>query len=355
MFFTILFVLFSAFISTLQGSPQPWCYPEHTPVYTVFYQGLCNSQVEAAKYVGPKGFTGTTDEHIVAKHGAPLIDRISVAPEIDEVSLEHPTSSAEGSLFHPKRLADAVRRGLCAGIFSKAPQWWFGIKVSDSSSCKPSVQTHDIHINSINCGQQQDMISHKNKVLHCTNEHPDAELILWGVSRGAATTFNAAASNDYEKNIRLIILEGCFESVDSVVSSWGKLIQPFARQLLKSTAYSKHGVSPIGLVDQFSKQIPEQTPVVFATSKSDGIVPCSHGQRLAYALAEADQRNGKQRKIFLITLKKSSHGFYMGSQFYLRSIHTIYYYLNLPYLSEYIDKDILERIEQSDCMCSLIE
>jgi len=345
----------AASVITLQGSPQSWCYPEHKPIYTVFYQGLCNSQVEAAKYVGPAGFTATTGEHIVAKYSAPLIDRISIAPEIDEITLKYQASTSKGSLFHPKHLADAVKRGLCYGIFSKAPQWWFGVKVSSSSHSMPSVRTHDINISSINCGQQQDIVSHKNKVLHCTSEHPDAELILWGVSRGAATTFDAVACNNYEKNIRLVVLEGCFESVDAVVSSWGKLLQPFAHLLLKSTAYNKNGIAPINLVDQFSMQLPEQTPVIFATSRSDGIVPSSHAQHLTSALAQADQCNGKQRKIFLIILKKSSHGFYMGSQFYLRSIHTIYYYLDLPYLPEYIDNNILKKIKRSDRICTLIE
>lgn len=352
-------ILATSLASTAQQKPHRWHYPENKPIYTVFYQGLCTSQVQAAKYVGPHGFTATTGEHVVAKCNAPLIAHLAIGPEIDEVILKNqPTDTPKQSLLNPKKIAASIKRGLCYGL-SKASQWKFGINISDSHEDRPSVKAHDINISNINLGQQQDIMSHEKKVLSCYEHYPESDLILWGVSRGAATTFDAIACNNYSNKTRLVVLEGCFDSVDSVITSLWKPLQLWAHLLLKATAYDKNGIAPINMVDQFSMQLPEQTPVVFSTSLGDTMVPHTSVQRLAHALAQADKKYGKKRKIFLITLKGAPHYSYMkikkDNQFYLRAIHTIYHYLNLPHLPAYIDYVLLKKIKRSGQVCTIVQ
>ncbi len=352
-------ILATSLTSTVQHKPQQWCYPEHKPIYTIFYQGLCNSQVQAAKYVGPDGFVATTGEHVVAECNAPLIAHLAIGPEIDEVILKNQSTDTTKRFFlNPKQIAATIKRGVCYG-FSKASQWKFGIKISASDEHKPSVKTHDVNISDINLGQQQDIISHEKKVLSCYEQYPESDLILWGVSRGAATTFDAVACNNYSDKTRLVVLEGCFDSVDSVITSLWKPLQFWAHLLLKATAYDKNGIAPINMVEQFSMQLPEQTPVVFSTSLGDTMVPHTSVQRLAHALAQADKKYGKKRKIFLITLKGAPHYSYMktkkDNQFYLQAIHTIYYYLNLPHLPAYVDYALLKKIKRSDQVCTIVQ
>jgi len=109
------------------------------------------------------------------------------------------------------------------------------------------------------------------------------------LSRGAATTFSAAATNDYNMaKVKLIVLEGCYDSVAGAAASSplflgsGRLQSLFVKITSKMTEFKKEGSSPIQLVDKF----PEHVPVIFITSKADSVVPLKSVTCLVDALCK---------------------------------------------------------------------
>jgi alpha-beta hydrolase superfamily lysophospholipase len=126
------------------------------------------------------------------------------------------------------------------------------------------------------------------------------QLVLFGCSRGASTTFISVATVEESllASIRLVILEAPFDSVESVLaaSSYTPDLQLLLLQTF--TKYSCDQISPLMAADTF----PLHVPVAFITSEIDTRVPRACTQRLIDRLRERGHR-----QVHHLALKNSGH------------------------------------------------
>lgn len=315
-------------------SAVSWVNPTGNTIQTIFYQGNRQSQMQAAQRTGLKGFTATTGQHIACtspKKCLELIENCYIGCEIDEVKL----APVQGKVSFNDKLVQGMNKVV--------------FKICSIKASKPignyDVSTHSVDVSKVNIGQQRDLDNHKKKYNLCCKEHPQDDIILFGVSRGAATTFSAVACNNYDPNkVKLVVVEGCFDSVSNLIKEWtflswlskSKRIHKKLYNIVPKVypAYQKHGINPLANVEQFAKQ---GIPVVFITSKTDKTVPYSNTMRLAKATAQAGAT------VYVIELEHSSHSGYCSSnnkdrQKYQTILHAIYKRHNLPYIAEFAQK-----------------
>lgn len=316
-----------------------WVHPLDRDVRTIFYQGVNASQAQVSKYTGLRGFIATTGEHVVCKRGFDVIENPFIGKELGEVQLK---KIYHGKRAHIKAFFRHPVRALEQCVNNLFENKLLGITIK--SSCrgqKETVQAHNVHFNAMSLAQNSDITEHQNRYDLCVAQHPDSDIVLYGVSRGAATTFNACASNHYDiHKIRLIVLEGCFDSVAGAVHNsplflkWNGLERAVVKAMMAATQFKAQGLAPINLVDEF----PENVPVLFVTSVCDHIVPMASVQRLVDAL----KTRGKN-PIYMLVLKHSSHPKYMmddkeDTENYRDCMHALYKSLNLPYIPEYAER-----------------
>lgn len=323
---------------------------QYPKTYTVYYQGMFASQTQLARYVGPDGFIASTGERVKfvespLELGQPLdiIPYPMIGPEIEELHTVLWTTN-------PLKL---IVNTLFSGI-SRLSNWSYGIEVKpeqaqygehDNIIDVGTIAYHGIDLTKVSVAQENDIRSHQSKVEHCnaklakekeqTCNTESNHIILHGVSRGAATTFNAAAANQYP-NVKIVILEGCFDEAlanqDRVTGVISGFFSQAKKQALKLgiADYRPEGPSPIKNIETF----PEGVPVVFITSKKDNEVPYEGTELLAKALAKRGKND-----VYLLTLDNPSHNDYISNNIldrrkYQSFIHAIYQKYQLPHKAQ---------------------
>lgn len=294
--------------------------------HTIFYQGILCSQTQLAKYIGGRTMR-TSSGQIMTCTGLHDLKPINVlinpfiGTEIKDVNT-HPFDRIT-AYVNPITLA-------CTFV-AKISNWYQGIQVynpNDRAASKENLKTYGLKLSEISIGQETDIESHYEKYRLWRQAYPHHHLILWGVSRGAATTFNAMAKYQYPE-VRLVVLEGCFYTVNDVLKN--RYLAPisslFKLVLNVFTRYHHDGPTPAKSVHHF----PENVPVVFITSKKDHLVPASSTIKLAKTLA-ARQKND----IYLLELECANHVNYMfdnktDHDNYEAFMHAIYHKYDMPY------------------------
>ena len=293
---------------------------ESNKTQTIYYQGITESQTQLARYVA-NGFTASTGETVICKSAINVINDPFLGPEIQDVNLK--PFSAYSSF-----LVDIV---FCTKSFIS--NWIRGIKISPPSSeqlkyDEGSVRFHSLKLSTISVGQESDMSSHQRKYDAWQNKKNDGDhLILYGASRGAVTTFNAMAEYKYPE-VKLVILEGCFYSINDIMSR--RYYWPLPKMIeaaLSLFAYAPKGISPSSQITKF----PENVPVVFISSRIDEVVPYASTLQLAQELA-----NKGKNEVYLLTLQRSRHPHYMVDNAIDRSnyesfIHAVYKKYNIKH------------------------
>lgn len=329
-YFLVLVVM-----KTVATNPSlEWKKPSHDELYTIFYQGMLSSQVQAARYTGKKGFIATTGERVHCPKGLDIIHNLYIGSEIDEVV---PWRAQQYKKSFWKSIKARFHR-----LISQAANKRDGIEVQANNQ-GPSLEAHIVRLKKVNIAQENDLLNHKRKYDLCCQEHDGAGIGLFGVSRGAATTFIALSCNQYDlSKIRFVILEGCFDSIEHLI----KLRVPvlgslgWSRTLLNKLLYSVFGdyrfdgVSPLSVVDKF----PHSVPVLFVTSKKDKNVPYESTMQLAQELAKAGHP-----QVYVLVLKGSGHnGYYKDSPqdraTYKAVVHAFYHMLGLPHIPFYAEQ-----------------
>lgn len=341
-YFSLSFIFL--FIFTASRS-QEWVYPNGKNVKTIYYQGMNASQTQAAKYMGSRGFLSpTTLEHVVGSKSIDIINDVWVKPEIDEVVPGVLKRKWMGLLLQPRLLFPnlwAKTHELVSGLSN----YLFGIKVLRTEDSVPNqtIASHSLLVSKINVAQKGDLKNHQRRIESFYDECADSDAILTGVSRGAATTFQAAARYNKRypeklKNVKLIHLEGCFDSVEHVMRTrhpW-LLKSDFGIDLAAKCAswiiaFKREGSSPIKMVRHF----PQHIPVVFITSQKDREVPSVCTKTLIRALLTAGHPN-----VYYLELKNSSHPKYavedeQDKADYQNFMHALYKKCGLPHISAY--------------------
>lgn len=135
--------------------------------------------------------------------------------------------------------------------------------------------------------------------------------------------------------VRLVVLEGCFDSVEHVVfERYGSFMAGTMYGLLTTAIAKQHdpeGIAPIKLVSEF----PLDVPVAFITSEKDKEVPPQCTRNLAMELVKAGHK-----QVYLHTLQHSPHPQYMmyneeDAQNYQAFVHAVYKKHSLPYIPKY--------------------
>lgn len=332
--------LIIVFCLSLIGSlgAQEWVLPEGIDVPTVYFPGMgCCFFTQIARYTGPEGFITPYGEHVFCTQGIHTIKNpCLIDAESDEIEHLKPIQSWF-ALCNPFMAFNLLWKNYYFTVTS-LDRLKYGVKVENISN-RESVRGHYSPFSATNFAQNRDIQNHKRKYDACASVHPKAPKILYGVSRGAATTLRACAlhAQDYS-DVRLVILEGCFDTVShNLKARFPTLcalpgLYTLCHDLLsKVTCYKKDGGSPLDDVHRFPKHL----PVVFITSEADKVVPSECTKNLVQAMV-----NAGHEEVYLLTLKESSHSKYMmnngqDAADYQNFIHAIYKKYNLPYIEAY--------------------
>lgn len=336
-FFISLFLVFTT------NKPQEWVYPANKDVKTIYYQGMHASQTQAAKYLGSRGFISpTTLEYVVSNKSIDIVNDVWVKPEIDEVvpaPLNRKWSSVRALV--PNMWAKAHE------LISKLANRFHGINVTRNLDSDPAqtIAAHSLIVSKINVAQEGDLANHVKRMESFYDECPDSDAIMMGVSRGAATTFQAAAlynktASEKLEKVRLIHLEGCFDSVEHVMRCrhpW-LLKSDFGMNLVAKCAswiiaFKKDGTSPIKMVNDF----PQDIPVAFITSKKDREVPPICTKTLVRALLKTGHPH-----VYFLELNNSSHPNYASDNDqdktdYQNFMHALYQKYGLPHIPDFAE------------------
>ena len=210
-------------------------------------------------------------------------------------------------------------------------------------SLKKTLAAHSINWSIVSLGQHSDVVEHRKRVeSFCQEPSRLTDDQIWmGPSRGAAVTFLAAALAHKENTrlldkVKLIILEGCYGSVDNTLHTLYKsqlYIKAIETLFTTFTAYKKDGINPFDVAKDFPKHI----PVAFITSKIDKQVPEMETEKLVHELMKEEHEN-----VYLQILEHSNHGSYISdnkedAQHYEDFIHALYKKFDLPHVPQYAD------------------
>jgi hypothetical protein len=326
---------------------------------TLFSPGIFTSQTLILKYTATRKVCATTRE-LMWSTGCklPSLDVIykpHIGVEVEDIKLN--VFNSYFSYLNP------------INIIGSALTWganlYYGVHFS--TPIPPNNKTVSYHVPNIfkmSVGQEGDMTNHReNYDSWKAKEDRTDGLILWGVSRGTATTFCAYEREKYPE-VKLVVLEGAIDSVQNLLPKYVAKVLPIdviAKGVTSTinaglsffkkigiTQYDPEGPSPLKSVAGF----PERTPVVFITSKMDKVVHCENTENIAKALADRGLND-----VYLLKLEKSSHPNYMFDNIddhnnYETFIHAVYKKYNLRHDSELakagahlLDKCLLHKVE----------
>jgi hypothetical protein len=320
---------------------REWILPENIDVPTVFFPGMgCCFFTQIARYTGPEGFITPLGEHVYCTRGIHTIKNpCLIDAESDEIEHQKPIQSWL-ALWNPFMAFNVIWKNYYFTITS-LDRLKYGVKVENVSN-RESVRGHYSPFSATNFAQHRDIQNHKRKYDACTKAHPETPKILYGVSRGAATTFRACALHGHTyDDVRLVILEGCFDNVPHNLKARFPMVcavpglYTLCHDLLsKVTCYKKDGGSPLDDVERFPKHL----PVAFIASEADRVVPSECTKDLVQALV-----NAGHQEVYFLRLKASSHSKYMmdnpqDAADYQHFIHALYKKYNLPYIEEYANQ-----------------
>jgi hypothetical protein len=341
MSFRTIFFIISSFFSPV-AADHIWVLPKNIEVPTVYFPGINSSFfTQIARYTGKEGFITPLGEHVYCVQGIHTIKTpCLIDAELDEVEPKKRANCSWLAMFDPRVGLPIMWKNLYFTLTS-LDRLKYGVRVENICE-EESVCGYYAPFSAANFAQERDLRNHKRKFDACAKAHPKAPKILYGVSRGAATTFRACARHSDEySDVELVILEGCFDNVPHTLKarfptlcSFPGVHERLHDVLTKITDYKKDGGSPLEDVDRFPKNI----PVVFITSETDAVVPAECTKELVTALVKAGHK-----EVYLLTLKASSHSKYMmdneqDSNDYQNFIHAIYKKYDLPYVAVYAEQ-----------------
>ena len=309
LYVSLLYCSFSLFACQ---KDTDWFNPTGKEVFALYYQGMNASQVQAAKYMGDRGFISpTTGEHIVCTQSIDILPNVRVKPEIDEV-LPAPKSRSWSTILKNPLLTLWQKSHEVISRFVNGTQ---GIQVNStaSSSLTHTIAGHSLVVSKINIAQEGDLANHERRLKSFNQEKSDALGFFMGVSRGAALT--ALALCRYHKQgydlskFRFAVHEGCFDSIEHVMRMRHPYLLKYdfcmnlvTKVATKIIAFKRDGPAPIKEIENY----PKSMPAAFITSKKDIHVPAECTKEVVKALVKAGHPD-----VYLLELDNSSHIGYM--------------------------------------------
>jgi len=177
-------------------------------------------------------------------------------------------------------------------------------------------------------GQDGDM-----QVLHRGCHAIDDDVVLFGVSRGAATAVNFVARY-WPANVKAAIFESPFDTgengMDGFLSHWGvgrceRLKNCFKNMFRWVSQYDPNGIHPVTVAQNLDPEL----PVLFVCSKEDTLINYEQTINVYKKVIEAGHQ-----KAHLLILDKGRHGRLLwgtDGQKYQDVTHAFYRKYELPY------------------------
>lgn len=222
-------------------------------------------------------------------------------------------------------------------LFYRMGSWFRDRKSKKKYGTEPNalVKQFDIDLNKLNIAQEDDINALMNTYHSYIQTNAWDNVVLYGFSRGAATTFNFMSTKYKLQDaqcVKAVVLQGCFDTMTGTLNFKRFDINKFLSRMLPK--YTSDRVEPINLVKDFPRNI----PILFITSKADEVVPAASTQRLAYALKDTGHQN-----VYLLTVESSPHSRYTSynkeeMDIIERVVHAFYHSCGLSHI-RYLAKE----------------
>ena len=174
----------------------------------------------------------------------------------------------------------------------------------------------------------------------------ETDIVGVGISRGASA-LNMLCSQKDKNNIKALVLESPFDSMDSVMRNMlGEFLYKYAtaraigHSLIRFvfSQYNKEAATPL----QAAETIPLDLPILIICSEEDTRVPAASSENLYKKLRETGHNN-----VHLIKLKHGAHGKLIhgvDGETYRNVVHAFYQKYDLPHDEQYakLGKDLFE-------------
>ncbi|MCX5925171.1 MAG: alpha/beta hydrolase [Candidatus Dependentiae bacterium] len=185
--------------------------------------------------------------------------------------------------------------------------------------------TFDVYgrMSQVSLGQQHEMGNLDNAIQHIVRTKLDNQIILRGLSMGAATIANYLGSYPDTSAIKGAILESPFADVDGILNdiinksfslSVINAICPYFKELGVYCIYRNHtldGIQPI----KVAHLIPKHIPILLIASQEDTLIPLHSTQKMYNALVQSGHT-----KTHILIVK---HGAHAKMCFHKKSYKTI--------------------------------
>ncbi len=175
--------------------------------------------------------------------------------------------------------------------------------------------------NYVSLGQELEIASLKKT---CDAIH--GPKILMGLSMGASTILNYTSLH-YTPDIKALVVESPFDTLESIVRSKAGIFSRFGTWLIETKVYPHYkpeGINPSRAINN----LPKDLPILFIHSKADQLIPASCSWRLYKTL-----RSRGHKHVYLLELSSGKHANYMAgndAQRYQETAHAFYEKYNLP-------------------------
>jgi hypothetical protein len=265
----------------------------------VYCPGLLGSPVIMGRYC--PSFKAPTQEDITWEHGGNVIGNLYSAVTFAEIVTEKPKFS-----YNPFTLAINGFRSIAYSLAKSIGKKRYGLQVTEHHHYPTSIANYFFNFSTMNVGQNNDIeLLNKTLIQHrlC---HPDTSIVLYGDSRGAATIVNFLGLGYDYTNIKAVVLEGVFDSIDHLLNHYHITRIPGMKRTLHATLkacakkYNEQGPFPITSI----KNIPPNIPLLFVTSLNDEIVPYQCPMHLYKQMQD-------RPNVHLLVLHKANHMDYM--------------------------------------------
>jgi pimeloyl-ACP methyl ester carboxylesterase len=175
-------------------------------------------------------------------------------------------------------------------------------------SSQPNIYRREL----VNLGQEVDIERLHFAYQETIKRIPHAEIVLVGLSRGAATIINYVALYKPEQ-LKAMVLDSPFDAFDSIINHVKKMYYldwvplSFARSImcLRFPALEIDGIMPSKTIHLLSLDI----PTIFIHSKTDYVVPFESSCALFQALKERGHKHA-----YFLQLESGRHGLLMRSE-----------------------------------------
>jgi predicted esterase len=274
-----------------------WSHPSRFFVNrcTIFAPGVLHDESAIIQFC--KTFKTLNGEVLESKTGIELIDSNHCCTcNFSEVVIP------EQSLENPKH--KVFSKGVLPRLFyrlgTRLRHWRHRKKFGPEPNHRP--KKFHLDLTRLNIAQESDQLILAEAYDKNIRPRRRNIIVIYGFSRGAATTFNFMARKYKQQKkqcVKAVILQGCFDSIDNTM---GRLKRGFLNRMLPnfSDAHNQRQ-EPIHVVRDFPRDI----PVLFITSERDELVPYKSTCALAHAL-----RNSGHSNVYLLILKESPHSRY---------------------------------------------